>query len=103
MTMEREMYKIINTEHDDYPIIVVSMSIDRVYSFRNEITDSLRKLNYAGVILFDQIGCNGDNKSRFQTITFNGLDFEKQGKRILRNQIPESIECIGKVNYLAYK
>jgi hypothetical protein len=100
--IQRSSYKIIETHNKSYPIVVVSTSADeRLYSFLSEIADSLRSLNYKGVILLDQIGCNGEGVSRFQVIDFNGSDFEKRSRRILGNQLPpDLLNCEGNYGML---
>lgn len=100
--MERKSYKIIETNDNRYPVVVVSTCEERLYSFLSEIADSLRNMNYAGTVLFDQIGCNGEGVSRFQIISFDGVEFEKRAKRILWDQIPPAVEFIGKINYRSY-
>jgi hypothetical protein len=65
--------------------------------FRSEMAESLRRMNYKGLVLFDQIGCNGDGISRFQIIDFNGSEFDKRAKRIIKDKIPSAIERIGKM------
>jgi len=87
--MESKPFYITQTYNKDFPILVVSTSAEvRLYGCRSEIEEELKKLGYSGIVLFDQIGCNGVGVSRFQVIKFDGTSFERRARRILQSQLP---------------
>ena len=81
---------ILRTRSKRFPVVVVSISRTRLYSLLEKVGERLGKTGYSGRVLFDQIGCNGTGRSRFQISIFDGNRFSLT-RRIMEEDIDRGI------------
>lgn len=65
-------YVILLTNDNDYRVIVLSCSYERLSDFFDAIQKSLHEIKFKGAVLLDYFGCNGNTSNRFAEIYFDG-------------------------------
>lgn len=67
-------YDIVKLE-DQNAILVIMHTCDSPFDYLPEIAWELKKLNYSGVVIFDELLHSGNNEERFINCVFNEEDF----------------------------
>ena len=66
-------------------IVVYSTNILSVEQCTEHLVESLKKMNFRGVVLFDLLLSNGNTDKRFCSMSFNGHSFDKNSKNVIQN------------------
>lgn len=67
---------ILNEEKENSALVVMKTS-EPPFDFLTEMEDSLRKLEYVGIVVIDELLHSGNSEERFIQGFFNGNNFEK--------------------------
>lgn len=71
-------FELIKTDCEKYKMIILMKTYEAPFQYLNEISEALKKINYIGTVLIDELMHSGNNNDRFIKGFFNGEQFDKK-------------------------
>ena len=75
-------YTILRKEQNNIVMVVIH-TCESPFDYLQEIADDLRKIDYSGTVVFDELLHSGNNDERFITSVFENGEFKEKSFQFL--------------------